>query len=403
MTTKHITTADYARSKGISRMQVIRLIKSGKLPAQRVGQSWLILTEQNNQNQIGLEKTTSLQKWAKIIKEKLHKTIEVETSKDRETIYSRLNGLGLPTERCLAFGLNNFPTRAQFEIAIGRLGFPYWISAVPNPALNHLNRLSKLRLYDFASGWQFINDLPEKSSYKIIVSQYPDNPEFKGTALISPQGQGMVEFITGDRHYVMTRGFTLTDPMLFNQDKIVRFSKTVTVSKQKKLYQMVRGIYGHLEFQYGLLDRKNSLTFFDYNDESAYVEIDHVWQDLTKYFTRARKKKSSVLYGLPTSCGQAEGRCVVVHHESPNMFIKIEPGDILVSDTTTPEMTSYLNQVAAIVTDLGGVTSHAAIICRELKIPAIVGVGNATEKLRDGDIVRVDADKGQITILSSGN
>ena len=81
------------------------------------------------------------------------------------------------------------------------------------------------------------------------------------------------------------------------------------------------------------------------------------------------------------------------------MFVKIEKGDILVSDTTTPDMTPYMEKVSAIVTDLGGVTSHAAIVCRELKIPAIVGVGNATERLRDGDYVRLNADQGQIEIL----
>lgn len=399
MNPKYLSTNQYAQLKGISRMQVTRLIKSGQLSAQRIGKNWMILSDQTSTNQIDLEKTTSLQKWAKIIKEKLHKNIDIEATKDRETIYSRLNGLGLPVERCLAFSLGKFPAKHDFDITVGRLGYPYWISAVPDPKIIALNRLSKLRLYDLASGWDFINDLPQKESYKIIVSQYPDNPEFKGTTLISPKGFGIAEFITGDRHYIMTRGFTLTDPMLFDQHQILRFSKTISPSKQKKLYHLVRGIYGHLEFQYGQLDHKSSLTFFDYNDETAYIEIDHVWDDLVKYFSLPHRKQPKFIYGLPASCGQAEGKCVVIHHESPNMFVKIEKGDILVSDTTTPDMTPYMEKVSAIVTDLGGVTSHAAIVCRELKIPAIVGVGNATERLRDGDYVRLNADQGQIEIL----
>jgi pyruvate,water dikinase len=81
------------------------------------------------------------------------------------------------------------------------------------------------------------------------------------------------------------------------------------------------------------------------------------------------------------------------------MYDKIKKGDILVSDTTTPEMTMIMKKASAIVTDLGGVTCHAAIVCRELKIPAIVGVTNATELLKTGDTLSVDADKGEIKIL----
>jgi pyruvate,water dikinase len=58
-----------------------------------------------------------------------------------------------------------------------------------------------------------------------------------------------------------------------------------------------------------------------------------------------------------------------------------------------------MRKVSAIVTDLGGITCHAAIVCRELKIPAVVGVGQATDRLRTGDKIRVDADKGEIEIL----
>lgn len=396
---KFLSPREYAQKVGISKMQVIRQIKAGKIPAQKVGRDWAIPVDPGTINQIGLEKTTSLQKWNKIIKEKFQKGLKIEESKDRELVYSRLHGLGLPHERCLVFQLKKFPSRHDFEVAIGRLGFPYWISAVPNPKMANLNRLSKLRIYDLKTGWSFINHLPEKEDYKIIVSQYADNPEYKGTALISRSGLGIAEFITGDRHYIMTRGFTLTDPMIFDQDSILRFSKTISPASQKKLYWLLRGIYGHLELQYGTIDRKKSITFFDYNNEEAYIEIEEIWSDLVAYFKQKKRKLKRFLYGLPASPGNAVGRCVVLHHESAVMFEKVEKGDILISDTTTPDMTSLMEKVSAIITDLGGVTCHAAIVCRELNIPAVVGVGDATDRIRTGDLVRVDAGKGEIEIL----
>ncbi len=397
--TKYITTTEYAKKHGLSRMHVNRLIRTGKLPATRVGKVWMILGEGE---QRGFEKTTSLQKWNKLIEETLHKKMKIETSKDRELLYARLNGLGLPHERCLAFQINRFPSKHEFSVAVGRIGIPYWLSIVPNPEKKELNRLTKLGLISIEEGWKYINDIEAKNDYKVIVSQYPDETDFKGTALVSKDGKGMAEFITGDRHYIMTRGFTLTDPMLFDQDNIKRFSRTVSPAKQRKLYNLLRGIYGHLELQYARIEGKRKYTFFDYNDEEAYVEINDIWGDLIGFFKKKRKNTSRVIWGLPASLGSAKGRCVVVHHETISfvgLADEFKKGDILISDTTTPEMTALMGKASAIVTDLGGVTSHAAIVCRELKIPAIVGTEKATEMFRTGDLVEVNANKGEIKLV----
>lgn len=61
---------------------------------------------------------------------------------------------------------------------------------------------------------------------------------------------------------------------------------------------------------------------------------------------------------------------------------------------TTPNTVPYLSRVRAIVTDEGGITSHAAIVSRELRIPCIIGTKIATKVLKDGDVVEVDAKKG---------
>jgi len=78
---------------------------------------------------------------------------------------------------------------------------------------------------------------------------------------------------------------------------------------------------------------------------------------------------------------------------------KIKKGDIIVSPMTIPEYAPIFKKVKAIITNEGGVTCHAAVISRELKIPAVVGTKIATKVLKDGDLVEVDADKGIVKIL----
>ena len=68
--------------------------------------------------------------------------------------------------------------------------------------------------------------------------------------------------------------------------------------------------------------------------------------------------------------------------------------DILVSHMTSPDIVPVMKKAAAIVTDLGGLTCHAAIVARELKKPCVIGTKVATQVLKDGDKVEVNADKG---------
>ena len=74
-------------------------------------------------------------------------------------------------------------------------------------------------------------------------------------------------------------------------------------------------------------------------------------------------------------------------------------GDILVSTSTSPELMPLIRKCGAIITDEGGLTCHAAIISRELKIPCVIGTKTATQILKNGDEVEVDADNGIIKII----
>jgi pyruvate,water dikinase len=75
---------------------------------------------------------------------------------------------------------------------------------------------------------------------------------------------------------------------------------------------------------------------------------------------------------------------------------KVEAGDVVVTEMTTPDMVSAMSRASAIVTDEGGITSHAAIVARELGVPAVVGAGDATQVLSEGEAVTVDGDRGTV-------
>ena len=103
---------------------------------------------------------------------------------------------------------------------------------------------------------------------------------------------------------------------------------------------------------------------------------------------------SPILKGLPASPGYASGTVKVVNDISE--LSKVQKGDVLVTTMTTPDMVPAMEKAAAIITDEGGMTCHAAIVSRELGIPAVVNTKEATKVLKDGDVITVDANKGLV-------
>jgi pyruvate,water dikinase len=79
----------------------------------------------------------------------------------------------------------------------------------------------------------------------------------------------------------------------------------------------------------------------------------------------------------------------------------MEPGTILVCPTTTPAWTPLFSQASGLVTDVGGVLAHGSIVAREYDIPAVLGTGVATQRIRSGQMIRVDGDAGTVTLLDA--
>lgn len=106
------------------------------------------------------------------------------------------------------------------------------------------------------------------------------------------------------------------------------------------------------------------------------------------------KTGNDKLQGIGGSSGEAAGKVCIV--TNPDEFYKLQKGDVLVCKYTDPEWTPLFALAAAVVSDTGGSLSHAAIVAREYGIPAVLGCGNATGILKDGDKVCVDGIKGEV-------
>jgi pyruvate,water dikinase len=108
---------------------------------------------------------------------------------------------------------------------------------------------------------------------------------------------------------------------------------------------------------------------------------------------------ADAISGIPGSPGVVEGPVRVLRSEKD--LGDLRPGEVLVCAITAPSWASAFSAAAGVVTDIGGMMSHAAIVCREYGLPAVVGTGFATTSLRTGQRVRVDGDSGVVTILGT--
>ncbi|MFH1207180.1 MAG: PEP-utilizing enzyme [Patescibacteria group bacterium] len=136
----------------------------------------------------------------------------------------------------------------------------------------------------------------------------------------------------------------------------------------------------------------NSRVFHSFTGRAAQIISRRYWQ--RRAATKGRELEGLVVF----SAGQpVRGRVFLVRHHAD--LRRFPPGRILVTTMTAPEYISAIRRAKAIIADEGGLTCHAAIVSRELKIPCVVGTQMATKVLKDGDRVEVDATKGIIKKL----
>ncbi|MBU1118495.1 hypothetical protein KKH43_01280 [Patescibacteria group bacterium] len=148
-----------------------------------------------------------------------------------------------------------------------------------------------------------------------------------------------------------------------------------------------------------LAQKRHAKWFYEYSNDGTFKE----W-----YGEEAQQKRNALtdfekivrdkeFCGVTASTGRVTGTARICL-SSKDANDRIAEGDILVTGMTMPEFVPAMKKAAAVVTDEGGLTCHAAIICRELSIPCVVGTKSATKILRDGDSVEVNANHGVIKI-----
>jgi len=134
-------------------------------------------------------------------------------------------------------------------------------------------------------------------------------------------------------------------------------------------------------------------------DPFAIMNYGVTTERVADWLGQAGGGSSEQFKGIAASPGVVEGVVRVLRHE--NELADLQPGEILVAAITAPSWASAFSVVSGVVTDIGGLMSHAAIVCREYGMPAVVSTGFATSRLKTGQRVRIDGHKGTVTLLAA--
>ena len=106
----------------------------------------------------------------------------------------------------------------------------------------------------------------------------------------------------------------------------------------------------------------------------------------------------NIIQGTIGAPGTATGTARIIHPDDI-LSSKFNDGDILICLMTSPDYVPLMKRAGAVVTQEGGILSHAAIISREMKVPCVVGVNGLLDKIMDGNTVKIDANKGTVKII----
>ena len=150
-----------------------------------------------------------------------------------------------------------------------------------------------------------------------------------------------------------------------------------------------------------IIERRKNESWCVYADEDSHLQIidnDDTIKELVNKMTPIFEENNGVIKGQVGNKGIATGKVKVILANTE--FDKMEIGDVLVTTMTTPDFVILMQKASAIVTDIGGLLCHAAIVSREINKPCVIGTKNGTQILKDGDMVEVDANKGTVTKLS---
>ena len=173
----------------------------------------------------------------------------------------------------------------------------------------------------------------------------------------------------------------------------------ITDKEAVKLAKMAQKLHQHYFFPQDIefcLDKKRKIFIVQTRPVTTLKESKENSREIKQMekVENEIEEKKEILSGQPASPGIGWGPVVLIN--SKKEIRKVKTGDILVTSMTTPDFVPAMKKVSAIVTDKGGLTSHAAIVSRELGVPCIVGTINATKILKNDFVITVDGTHGKI-------
>lgn len=356
-----------------------------------------------------LKTQKSLTEWLDDIKHKDAEAIRREDNEKRERLKILNEVIGLPFDKPVQFESVDLKNRsARFNKYLDEHGQELCaLRLIPK-----VGGLEKLRMRGKtvagAYDWFLEQDI-DADKYRADFIPHPPDYSWATIFIINKHGiQG--EIIWGG-HHQLTQGFhDKNRPHVFRYDykkwmvspadnKALTHLKTLAGylrvedrAKQTELRSRLGAEFTHnyLEGYFESADSSLGTWFIDYSQA-----LGKMYKDMA--ISRPAAVNSALVSGLTGSPGKAQGPVKIVNPDK--LDDDFPDGGVLVCAVTTPNYVPLMQKAAAIVTDQGGILSHAAIVARELKIPCIVGTKNATKVLRDGQAVSVDADNGAVRLV----
>lgn len=164
----------------------------------------------------------------------------------------------------------------------------------------------------------------------------------------------------------------------------------MTMTPEEINYALHGGLYEDWEIENRV---KHNILVYDWEKEDPLVYTGEKGRVMELNF-KFEKTEVNEVQGSVASLGHAIGKAKIILSQAD--FSKFEQGDILISPMTTPDFVPLMKKAAAIVTDEGGVTCHAAIVSRELGVPCVIGTQIASKVFKDGELIEVKANHGVV-------
>jgi phosphohistidine swiveling domain-containing protein len=355
-----------------------------------------------------LKTQKSLTEWLEDIGHKDTALLRAEDNDKRERLKVLNELIGLPFDRPTQFEATDLSQRSEkLQAYLAESGD----SLCALRLIPKINGLPKLRMRGKsvreALAWFDEQEL-EPSNYRADFIPHSAHNSWATIFIVNRHGiQG--EIIFGG-HHQLTQGFhEAAPPTVFHYDfrrwqltptnsdalaylkKITKMLRVANAEKRQQLTEQLGTTFSHdyLEGYFETTDSELGTWFIDYSPRLGKMYAD-------ASFGTAAPSKKAVISGQTGCRGTARGPVKIV--DPDHIEADFPEGTVLVCKVTTPLYVPLMKKACAIVTDQGGILSHAAIIARELNKPCLVSTGNATSVLTDGQLVTVDANNGVVKL-----